>query len=510
VIPAVPTSSLAVRTSLLVAAKTGAFALTIAIPLILVRRMPQQEFGLYKQFFLVIGSAVTVLPLGFGLTAYYFLPREERHRNHTVFNVVLFTTGVAALFAMVLSLFPALLILLFSEPAAAQFAPWIGAIIVLWVLGSFLEIVTVANHEIKIATGAILGIQVTRATLFLTAALASGTVRALVIAAVAQGVIQVGALTFYLRDRFPGFWRAWDPRFFREQLAYALPFGMAGTLWALQFDLHNYFVSHQYGPAVYAVYAIGCFQVPLFGILGDSVGSVMIPRISLLQHEQRTREIVLLTARVMRKLAAIYFPAYAFLLVMRREFIVGLFTDRYVESIPVFAINLLLIPLCVFVVDPVMRAYAEHRHFLVKLHAILVVGLTIALALSIERFGMLGAITLMVVFTYAGRAATVMKVIRILGVQRRDMILYTDVVKIGGAAAVAGFATTMLRSLTSSLPPLVSLAVCGIWFALAYVTVIVAAGVVTAEERSIASTFVKRITGRSGTALAKPAVVSPE
>jgi O-antigen/teichoic acid export membrane protein len=489
--------NLTLRTSFLVAAKTVAFGFTIAIPLLLVRRMPQHEFGLYKQIFLVIGSAVTVLPLGFGLTAFYFLPREERFRNETVLNVVLFTTAVAALFAAVLSLFPAVLILLFNEPEAARFAPWIGTVIVLWVLGSFLEIVTVANQEIKIATGVILGIQVTRAIFFLTAALGSGTVNALVGAAIAQGAVQVGALMFFLRSRFPGFWRAFNLSFFRRQLAYALPFGVAGTLWTLQVDVHNYFVSHQYGAAAYAVYAIGCFQVPLFGILGDSVGSVMLPRVSLLQHEQRTREIVCLTARVMRKLAAVYLPTYVLLLVMRREFIVGLFTDRYLASIPIFAVNLTLIPLGILIVDPIMRAHAEHRHFLVKLHALILISLTMALAISIRRFGPLGAITLMVVFTYIGRVSTVIKVIRILGVTAADGVLFADVAKIGAAATLAGLITTVVRSLTSGLAPLVALGVCGVCFGVAYVICIVVAGVVTPDERARVADYVFWMRGRS-------------
>jgi O-antigen/teichoic acid export membrane protein len=488
-------NSLTARTGWLVVAKTLAFAFTIATPLLLVRRMPQHEFGLYKQIFLVIGSALGMLPLGFGLTAFYFLPREEQHRNAAVLNVVLFTTTVSLLCAAVLWLFPSVLILAFTEPAAARLAPWIGAIIVLWVVGSFLEIVTVANQEIRIATGAILAIQITRATFFLVAAVASGTVRALVFAALAQGIVQVGALAFYLRSRFPGFWRAWDPSFFRQQLAYAMPFGVAGTLWVLQTDLHNYFVSHQFGPAMYAVYAIGCFQLPLFGILAESVSSVMIPRVSQLQHEQQAREIVLLTARVMRKLAAVYFPAYVFLLIMRHEFIVGLFTVRYLQSVPVFAVNLALIPLGIFVVDPIMRAHAEHRHFLVKLHGILLVCLTVALSLSIKRFGLMGAITLMVVFAYVTRAATVWKVIRILDAKRHDLVLLNDVAKIGGAAILAGLATMGARPYASGLPPLVSLAVCAAGFGIVYVTAALVFGVVDAEERAIVVKYLSRVAG---------------
>jgi len=477
-----PNSSLTVRTSWLVAAKTMALAFTIAIPLLLGRRMPQHDFGLYKQIFLVVGTAVDLLPLGFGLTAYYFLPRDEDHRHHTVLNVVVFTTAVATLFATVLSLFPSLLILVFSEPAAARFAPWVGTIIVLWVLGSFLEIVTIAEQDFKIATFAILAIQATRAAFFLMAAIFSGTVGALVFAAVAQGLVQVGALMAYLCTRFPGFWRAFDRSFFRHQFAYAIPFGIAGTLWTLQSDLHSYFVSHQFGAAAYAVYAIGCFQLPFVGIVGDSVGSVMIPRISLFQHEQRTREILLLTARVMRKLAAVHFPAYAFLLVMRREFIVGLFTDRYLASIPVFAVNLTLIPLAILLVDPIMRAYAEHRHFLVKLHGLLFVGLTLALYFSVRRFGLVGAITLMVVSNYVGRIATVARVVRILKVEPRDIALFTDVGKIGVAAAAAGLLTAVARTLVAGAPPLVALAVCGVWFSIVYAAVILASRVITPDE----------------------------
>src|SRR5262245_43519769 len=310
-----PSRSLTFSTSLLIAAKTLAFASTVAIPLLLVRSMPQHEFGLYKQIFLVVNSAVSMLPVGFGMTAFYFLPREQSARNQTVFNIVAFTSAVAVLFAIVVSAFPVLLALLFNEPAAAEFAPAIAVMVVLWVVGSFLEIVTLANQDVKIATVVIVATQVTRGAFFLVAALVGGTVWALVVAAIVHGILQVAALMLYLNNRFRGFWRAYDGSYLRRQLGYALPFGAAGLLFSLQTDLHNYFVSQRFGPSTYAVYAIGCFQLPLFGILAESVGSMMIPRISSLQYAQQTREIVLLTARAMRKLAAVYFPAYAFMLV---------------------------------------------------------------------------------------------------------------------------------------------------------------------------------------------------
>jgi O-antigen/teichoic acid export membrane protein len=501
--------SLTARTSWLIVGKTLGFVFTMAIPLLLVRRMPQHEFGLYKQLFLVINSAVTMLPLGFGMSAFYFLPREAEHRTNTVFNVVLFTTAVATLFGVVLTLVPSTLILLFKEPAAVEFAPWIAVISLLWLLGSFLEIVTVANHEIRIATAAIVGVQITRAAFFLVAAIAFGTVRSVLVAAVCQGIVQVVALVGYLCSRFPAFWRAFDPAFLRRQLAYALPFGIAGLFYSLQTDLHNYFVSHHFGPATYAIYSIGCFQLPLFGILADSVGSVMIPRFSALEGLGDTREMVLTLARAMRKLALLYFPAYAFLLVMRREFIVALFTTRYLESVPIFAVNLTLIPLGVFLLDPVMRAHAAHRHFLVKLHAAILVSLVLTLPIAIDRFGLLGAIVLVVASNAAGRVATLVKTVRILDMNRRDVLLFTDLAATAGVASVAAAATVTARVYTAALPAIAAVAICGMCFTLVYVAAALLSGVVTADERAMVLDRVGRLIGVSAR-VAAPAVTISE
>ena len=63
--------SLTVRALWLLVAKILAFALSIALPLLLVRRLSQQEFGLYKQAFLVVGTALVT----------GFSPRMLRQRS---------------------------------------------------------------------------------------------------------------------------------------------------------------------------------------------------------------------------------------------------------------------------------------------------------------------------------------------------------------------------------------------------------------------------------------------
>jgi len=97
--------------------------------------------------------------------------------------------------------------------------------------------------------------------------------------------VRTALTVWYLAVRFPRFWRHWSWDLLRAQLAYALPLGAAGLLAIAQEDLHNYIVSHRFDAATYAIYAVGCMQIPLLLVFRDSVGSVMIARVSALRQE---------------------------------------------------------------------------------------------------------------------------------------------------------------------------------------------------------------------------------
>src|SRR5438128_5634736 len=120
-------------------------------------------------------------------------------------------------------------------------------------------------------------------------------------------------------------------------------------------------------------------------------------------------------------------------MIMRREFVLALFTDRYAASIPIFAVNLTLIPLSVFVLDPVIRAFSAHRYFPMKLHLALLACFVVALPLALSRFGLMGAIGVVVGLTCLALIAGLAKVVHILGVKAGDIGLFRDVGKIAGA-----------------------------------------------------------------------------
>jgi O-antigen/teichoic acid export membrane protein len=460
--------SLTWRVSWLTFAKTVGFVFSMALPLLLVRRMDREQYGLYKQAFLIITTAMTVLPLGVPMSAFYFLPREKTRRRETVLNIVLFHVAIGALACGALALHPSILTAIFHDARLAPYAVWIGGAILFWISGAFLDMVPVANDEVRLASAFIIGIQASRALIFVGALLLFGTLRSLLVAAVLHGLVQTVVLLCYLESRFAGFWRAFDFQMLRDQLSYAIPLGAAGLLMIVQTDLHNYFVSNRFGPALFAVYSLGTLQLPLMGLIWEATNSVLITRVSIFEKRGEHREIVRLIARAACKLAAVYFPVYAFLMVTGREFIRVLFTARFAESWPIFAVNLTLLPLGIVLLDPLYRAFEQERYFLLRLRLALAAVLILALTFFTAHLGLLGVIGVVVTIAIIERAVMAIHFGRLLGVTARDVVLLRDIGKFALAALAAGVATGVARLLLARASALTVLTGCSAVFAAVY------------------------------------------
>jgi O-antigen/teichoic acid export membrane protein len=489
--------SLTVQAFWLMTAKTLAFVFAFALPVLLTRTLSQHEYGLFKQVFLIITTATALLPLGFGMSTYYYLPRETDtvRRGQVILNILLFNLLMGAAACLVFIFWPGLIARIFRDPTIPSYAALLGVVILLWLFSMFLETVAVANQELKLATVFIVVGQLTRTVLLLSAAIFFDTVEALIYAALIHGVIQSLVLVWYVASRFPGFWRAFDWSLTDKQIAYALPFGLAGLLFTIQTDLHNYFVSNRFSPEVFAVYSVGVAQLPLVGVLRESVSSVILPRISFLQGSGQTREIIVLLANAIRKLAAVYLPLYVFLMITGREVLTVMFTSAYAASWPIFAINLTLLPLSLLEVDAVVRAYESHRFFLVKLQAVLSVVMVFALWYGITRFGLVGAISVVVGINLLLRVVLAVRFSRVLGTNRRDFLLLKDVLKLAVASAAAGVVCLLIHSLmlANTARPIFILIACGAAFAAVYLPAMLLLRVPTSDEREKVRRGVERL-----------------
>jgi O-antigen/teichoic acid export membrane protein len=491
-------SGLTQRAALLMAANVIATALSFALPLVLVRTMGQAEYGLYKQAFQIMTSALCLLNLQVAVSVFYFMERAPGKRLQVSLNVMLFYSLVGSLVFLVFLVWPSWVTLIFHGSDLAPHVPLLGFAILCWLVSTNLDAVPIAVGDVRMASVLIVASQFTKAVVMIVAGLVFGSLDAILVAAVIQGLMQIAFMVTYIRRHFGRFLTAIDWPLFRAQIGNALPFGIGGIAAIVQNDMHSYFVSHYFDPATFAIYAVGCFQLPVLSMLATSFASALNPELAKHKEGKDYRAIIDLWIEVIRKLAFFFVPAFALLLVLRREFITLLFTENYAASVPIFAINLFSILLGIAVHLHILRLFDQLKFFRLKLYLALIPVTLGALYAGLRAGGMIGVAVAVVSIQTLDAGVTLARIKRELGMSRRDLRRLAPLLRIAAAAAAAAIGALATKFTLRNAHTPVTFLICAAVFGLVYLLTAAAVGAVSEEEKASLSNLWEVLSRRGG------------
>jgi O-antigen/teichoic acid export membrane protein len=161
------------------------------------------------------------------------------------------------------------------NPGLAGTLPLLGAFLALMLTSALFEIVLVARVRYQTAAWIYASSDLARASFLLAAALAIGGVRGLLWGAVGFAAARV-LVMLWLLARGLEFTLRPSLTLWREQWVYTVPFALAVAVDVVQANLHNYVVAARFDPATFAIYAVGCLQIPLVDVLTTSSANVMM------------------------------------------------------------------------------------------------------------------------------------------------------------------------------------------------------------------------------------------
>src|SRR5512135_896497 len=85
-----PPPRLGVQAFWLTASKLVAAALNISLPILLVRLLPQTEYGVFKEALLFVGTAALIAMFGVGMSAFYYIPRHPERGGQVALNILIY------------------------------------------------------------------------------------------------------------------------------------------------------------------------------------------------------------------------------------------------------------------------------------------------------------------------------------------------------------------------------------------------------------------------------------
>ena len=459
--------------AVLVAGRTVGFVAVFAIPIVLARVFSPTEFGTYKQLFLLFATLYGVAQLGVAESLYYFVPRKKSEAGRHVANalVTLALAGLACL-AVLYATRRQIAAWLTNSQLADQLG-LLGILLALTLVGTVFEIVMISRSQHVKAAVTYASSDLGRMLLFIVPALGFGGVRAVLIGAVAFGALRVAAMLVYLWHEFGGDLRI-DLGLWRYQLGYALPFALAVGIEVVQVNFHQYFVAAHFDTATFAIYAVGCLQIPLVDLVMTSTVNVMMVQMAEHARTGQLRAAMALWHDTVGRLAMILFPLAVFLLVAARPVIVALFTTRYLASVPIFMVWTLTILPAVFAVDGVLRVYAQTR-FLLFMN-ILRFALVVALiGPFLSAFALLGAVLVTLLATVLVKGIAVVKITRLLEAPIRQSMPWARLASITLSSGVAAVPALWVIH-TFTLPPFVLLAGAGAGYMAVYAALLYSSG----------------------------------
>ena len=347
----------------LMAGRMLAFAATFFIPVALARAFHPAAFGTYKQLFLIQNTVFYIAQMGMATTLYYFLPQNRGAVGRYIANSTTFL-GAAGLAGMALMIVAAPEIANWMHnDALAAYLPWMGGYLALTMLASPLEIVLIAQARYGWASTAYTLTDFGRAAAFITTALVFHSLDWLVKSAVAIAALRMVATLFYFQREFGKDLRI-HSGLFRSQCAYAFPFAFAVMIEILQGSLPQYMVSYLTNPVAFAIFAVGCLQIPLVDLATSPASDVMMVKMQESIARGHRAAALEIWHDTTWKLALLFFPLTVLVIAVARETILLLYTQRYEASVPLFMAWSLLILTSTFQVDGVLRVFAQTRWLL--------------------------------------------------------------------------------------------------------------------------------------------------
>jgi O-antigen/teichoic acid export membrane protein len=342
----------------------------LLVAVVLARSLEVAEFGTFNQVWLVNKSLVFLFALGLPVSVYYFLARLPDAKKKSFILQTIASLAVLALpFAISMYALADSLARYFHNPALASslrlFAvyplltlPTISTDAILIGLGrtrqaALFDIVTTTAMLAAVAAAATLG---HRLNLVLQALLAYGVVQSLLAAWLVWRPVR----------RMPSRFSAAD---LKAQVAYAAPYGLAALVGALNYQVDKILVALSYPVAVFALYAVAAFEIPLGGVTSVPVVSVIMGELTRRFTSGDIEGFLRLWHQSMLKLALPVFAVAGFLLVVAGPVVVAMYSSKYADSVGLFRIYLLFLALRITVLEQVLAALGDTR-FVFKAQAV--------------------------------------------------------------------------------------------------------------------------------------------
>lgn len=326
------TLSLRNQAILLTAGRFSEQAIQLLTPIFLIRFIDSTEFGYYRLFWLLVGTIMVLMPLGMPRSLLYFLPSlNEKLKSSYVSQTFMFLIFAGIISAILVGPWNSLLPEDVQKIVGQNYFV-VAFFIFFWVLGSLIEFLPNAMQKIRWQAGVLFFLAIIRITLLLFAAINFHSLSALLYALLCFSFIRFLLLVYFLIKNINVQLFAIKSKLFKDQLYYAVPFGLTDSLYVLRKVFEQWIVAFLFNAASFAAFSLASTLIIPFNIIRSSITSLLLPRMSEGYSGGELDKIVALNKKGVASANALLYPVLAYVFLFADQIVEFLFTKNYMDA----------------------------------------------------------------------------------------------------------------------------------------------------------------------------------
>lgn len=375
---------------------------TILLYVVLARLLVVDDFGTFRQLFLMLAILTAISFSALPTSLLYFAGRSESdsEKKQYLYLIFLLTIAIATLMSISLIGLSEPISMLFNNSLLSNLLPQFSmsafGVLAVSLMPSVLLILDKTNMQIYL--GVFVSIFVTTPCMVIAyfGASLEQIVQLLSSLYLLVGVLLAMLLVYAIRNIDCDFMTLKDK--VKQVLSYSWPLLVASGLSILGLKVDHVLISTLLGITAYGLYSVGAFEIPVFNILQNSVTSVLIPKVTSYLKQQRYDDAMSIWTIAAKRTAWVTFPVASIFILHAEEIVTLLFGQQYQQAAPIFAIFTTLVFIRVISFGMALRTLGKTKLELAATLLYVCSGLLGGYLIT-SQFGSKGAATWVVVNT---------------------------------------------------------------------------------------------------------------
>ena len=347
---------------MLIYGRAFSFLLSLLIPFFLTRLLLKEDYGSYQQLVMIYTIIQAILLFGMPQSLLYYYPRRNTSEHPLLIKQTWTILLCSALIIMSLFWLGSQVI---DSHHLKEYLILLGIYTSLMIFVMPIQNLLILEGKTSTAMWSMIFFTVIDIAILPTAAWLNPTTLGIIHGIIFTALLKLIMVLFHVYSTYFTKEISGTP-YLKEQLAYGIPVGLTAMVYVINVNIDKYLVGLFFSSSIFAVYYLGSLWAPIFGWITQSAAQIVTPLMSKAHKEGKLSEIKELYRSSVSKLAFIFLPATVLLIFIAEPLIVTLFTETYIDSVPIFMIYLILLPTYSLNLGWILMASSQTK-FLLKL-----------------------------------------------------------------------------------------------------------------------------------------------